>query len=328
MTRKTEATGESTQETNSPASQESQAAADRRRRRRARISAQVLLRALTAPDPFEEICTTVDVSRDGLLIAANRPSYWTGQKLSVTFPYSSAVGARNLSQAGEVVRVTQKPGGEFRVAVQFFARHAAHPTAGRSARNDASASIGSGRIGSSPAPTSLGPVPAKAGHNLRTMNPRPPETSSHPAKGREQQKSIVLVIEPDTCAADSMRALLEQDGYTVMAVRTAKEAIEILQTTIPAVFIAEVEFEEMSGYDLCLIIKRSERLQHVPVVLLTRAAKPADFTESHKLGAVVCMAKPFRADRLQNVIRLVAPPPTAGSAYAMSHLAGDVERAL
>ncbi|MDE3111140.1 MAG: hypothetical protein KGL02_14540, partial [Acidobacteriota bacterium] len=71
--------------TDQESSQPQQSGAERRRRRRAKITAQVHLRALNTREPFEEVCTTVDVSRDGLLIAAARAAYWKGQQLSVTF---------------------------------------------------------------------------------------------------------------------------------------------------------------------------------------------------------------------------------------------------
>ena len=85
----------------------------------------------------------------------------------------------------------------------------------------------------------------------------------------------------------------------------------------------------MSGHDLCLIIKRNDRLQHVPVILLTKSAQPADYSASHQLGAVVCMAKPFKPERLLHVVRLVAPPPAARSAYGAARYSNDtIERAI
>ena len=101
-----------------------------------------------------------------------------------------------------------------------------------------------------------------------------------------------------------------------------------LRTTVPVCFLAEVEGKDMSGHDLCLIIKRNDRLQHVPVILLTRAAQPADYAASHQLGAVVCMAKPFKPERLLHVVRLVAPPPQNRSAYGSSRSASNIERTL
>src|SRR5579863_1453497 len=158
-------------------------------------------------------------------------------------------------------------------------------------------------------------APAMAGH------------VPHPTGAKQQ--SVVLIVESDPKTADIMRNVLSSDGYTVVIVPSAQQALDILRTTVPAVFLAEVEGTDMSGHDLCLIIKRNDRLQRVPVILLTKSAQPADYSASHQLGAVVCMAKPFKPERLLHVVRLVAPPPSARSAYGASRYAsGSVERAL
>src|SRR5579863_4089205 len=99
-------------------------AIERRRRRRAKISAQVHVKAASSPEPFEEVCMSIDVSRDGLLFTAKHAGYWKGQQLDVTFPYSTAASALNSSQVADIVRVTEQPGGKFSVAVQFHAAKA------------------------------------------------------------------------------------------------------------------------------------------------------------------------------------------------------------
>ena len=68
---------------------------ERRRRKRAKISAQVHVRVTNAPEPFEEVCKSVDVSRDGLYFLTARAGYWKGQPLEITFPYSNAAGSLN-----------------------------------------------------------------------------------------------------------------------------------------------------------------------------------------------------------------------------------------
>ena len=267
------------------------AAIERRRRRRAKISAQVHVKAVNSPEPFEEICMSIDVSRDGLLFTAKHAGYWKGQQLSVTFPFSTAAQALNTPQVADIVRVAELPGGKFSVAVQFQAAKSA-------AKSDRKGATG----------------PAMAGAGIPAM---------------EKAQSVVLAVEPDARTGEIMRNMLTQDGYTVIIVPTAQEALEVLRTTTPAVFIAEVEATDMSGHDLCLIIKRNERLQRVPVILLTRSAQPADYSASHQLGAVVCMAKPFQPERLQHVVRLVAPPPTLKSVYGASRVASNnIERTL
>jgi len=262
---------------------------ERRRRRRAKITAQLHVRVANSPDAFEEVCMTVDVSRDGLLFTASKKGYWVGQALKVTFPYSTDAGALNQAQPADVVRVNEAPGGKFHVAVQFHAAAVQAKDAGHSG----AFSVGSG------------------------------------AQASEKQQAMVLAVEPDIRTAETMRGVLSQDGYHVVIVGSAQEALDILRTTVPAVFIAEVEAQDMSGQDLCLIIKRNERLQRVPVILLTRSAQPADYTASHQLGAVVCMAKPFQPDRLSHVVRLVAPPPSTKTVYGAPRTMGSsIERSL
>jgi len=261
---------------------------ERRRRRRAKISAQLHIRTANTPEAFEEVCMTVDVSRDGLLFVANRRGYWKGQALHVTFPFSTEAGAINQAQPAEVVRVAETSPGKYAVAVQFQAA----AVQAKDADKSGAFSVGGG------AP-------------------------------QAKLQQMVLAVESDARTAEIMRNLLQQDGYNVVLVSTAQEALDILRTAVPAVFIAEVEAQDMSGHDLCLIIKRNERLQRVPVILLTRAAQPADYTASHQLGAVVCMAKPFQPERLLHVVRLVAPPPSTKTVYGASRgMSSTIERTL
>ncbi|HTW24032.1 MAG TPA: response regulator [Candidatus Baltobacteraceae bacterium] len=257
---------------------------ERRRRRRAKISAQLRIQPTNSPEGLEEICTTIDVSRDGLFFIASRPGYAEGQMLDVTFPYSPGPNALNQSQPAEIVRVGPQEG-KFAIAVQFM-----------------KAKVDSGGDGKRGYASSGGPA-------------------------REQRQSVVLALESDARVADMMRNTLSQDGYTLVVVKTANEALEFLRGNVPDVFIAEVESEEISGHDLCAIVKRNERLQRVPVILLTRSAQPADYTASHQMGAVVCMAKPFQPERLAHVVRLVAPPPVTRSFYG-ARVSGGVDRTL
>ena len=262
---------------------------ERRRRKRAKITAQVHMRGVNTPEPFEEICKSVDVSRDGLLVTSARAGYWKGQRLEVVFPYSTAAAALNSSQPAEIVRVVEQDG-RYAVALQFI-----------NTKSDAAAKVD----------PSVADVRV-SGNALHA-----------------KQQSVVLAVESDPKTAEIMRNILSNDGYTVIIVPTAQQALDILRNTVPVVFLAEVEAKDMSGHDLCLIIKRNDRLQRVPVILLTKSAQPADYSASHQLGAVVCMAKPFKPERLLHVVRLVAPPPTARSAYGASRYAnGTVERAI
>jgi len=256
---------------------------ERRRKKRVKVSAQLRVRS-TDPkaELFTEIATTIDVSRDGILFCTSRRDFWKGMSVGVTFPFSNAPNALNAEQSAEVVRATELAGGQMGVAVQFVRRQI----------TAAAATAQTGPGSKEKSDTHGASIATKGG----------------PAH-KSAMRPIVLAVEDDVRAQEQIKSLLTPEGYDVFTVRTGAQALDILRTTVPACFIAEVEAVDTSGYDLCLIIKNNERLARVPVVLVTRNAKPADYEASRNFGAVVCMAKPFEPKRLLQVVRLVAPPP-------------------
>jgi CheY-like chemotaxis protein len=128
----------------------------------------------------------------------------------------------------------------------------------------------------------------------------------------------VLLVESDARVGRAVQELLEKDGYHVVTVEKPLEALEMIQTETPSVIVAasEAEGPGVSGQDLCAVVKVTPRLQHIPVILLTKSAKPADYAASHLVGAIVCLAKPCHAERVRQAVRLVACPPSQSTGYS------------
>jgi CheY-like chemotaxis protein len=126
----------------------------------------------------------------------------------------------------------------------------------------------------------------------------------------------VLGIESDARSAHAMKNALEQDGYHVLYVASAEQALNVLRSEIPDVLVMESEGGAISGLDLCAIVKTTDRLQHIPVILLTRSAMPSDYSAGRNLGAIVCMKKPCPIGQLQRAVHMVAPPPAEQTVYS------------
>jgi CheY-like chemotaxis protein len=126
----------------------------------------------------------------------------------------------------------------------------------------------------------------------------------------------VLGVESNPQMAERLRALLEQDGYNIVVTGKAQQALEILQTETPDVIVAEAEGGEISGNDLCAIVKTCPRLKHIPVILLTESALPSNYATSRELGATMCMMIPCKPERLRRAVHLLAPPPALCSVYS------------
>jgi CheY-like chemotaxis protein len=247
---------------------------ERRRRRRALISSPVRVRGLySGSNGPDEISTTVDVSRNGFLFISVRANFSQGMTVAVTFPYSDSPVPMQAEQPGRVVRVSALSDGRFAVAV----------------------AVGTFR----------GDAPAAAPGSDADNRNRIAATAGG-ARSR-YERPLVIVVDSDPEIRESIKDALGHEGFEVMAVPSARQAHALLNQMLPALVIAEIEGEELPGYDLCARIKSTPRLEQVPVVLTTRSAYPSDYSNAHSLGAIVCMAKPFRIDRIGHVARLLVP---------------------
>ncbi len=237
---------------------------DRRRKRRAMISAPIRVRLAHAEgNCSDEIATTVDVSRTGILFHSQRGSYTRGMEVAVVFPYSQSPAATHIEQTGRVVRINDLGDGTYDVAIALNAV----------ASEDSSVSA--------------------------------PLASAAPAT----KKPMVLAMDTDESLRDGLKTFLQNEGYDVIAVNNAADAREVLNIFTPALIIAEVEGEGTPGYDLCSYVKTSTQWRRIPVVLTTSSAYPSDYSNAHSLGAIVCMAKPYKQERLGHIVRLLAPLP-------------------
>jgi|SRR5271156_4226698 len=253
---------------------------DRRQKRRALISAPIRVRTVEAQTSgSQEIATTFDVSRSGILFHTQLDCYSRGMQVAVVFPYSKSPKAVHHEQKGRVVRVTDLGDGLRGVAVTFATAPAEDYSAAREAA-------------------------LEAAENDIYAPPAPAETAEAKSK-----KPMVLAVDSDDQLRESLKMYLENEGYDVIAVSNATDAREVLDLFTPSLLVAEIEGEGNPGYDLCGHVKATPRLRRIPVVLTTFSAYPSDYSRAHALGAIVCMAKPYKQERLGHIVRLLAPLP-------------------
>jgi len=265
---------------------------ERRCRRRALISAPVRVRSVDVTEGGpDEISTTLDVSRGGVLFLTKDGGFEAGMVVAVTFPYSKSPVAVQAEQAGRVARVSQMPDGRYSVAVVL-----------RSGAGEDLVDNGGWRL------------------DAKTQA----ADAAYPQHLGEK-KLLIIVVDKDQALRDSLKAYLGGEGYDVVALSSAAEAHHALEMFTPALLIAEIEGEDLPGYELCAYVKATPRLQTVPVMLMTSSAYPSDYSNAHSLGAVVCIAKPYRQERLGHVVRLLAPTRQA-KAQSGPARAGDPTR--
>lgn len=128
-------------------------------------------------------------------------------------------------------------------------------------------------------------------------------------KHLSESSPVVLAVDDDPAVLRVIEALLTRNGYVVKTASSGGEALKILSQIVPAVLILDVMMPEISGYDLCYLVKSEERLKKIPVVFLTARGAPQDFKAGQDVGAVIYMVKPFQPERLLQVVQMVSTHP-------------------
>ncbi len=84
-----------------------------------------------------------------------------------------------------------------------------------------------------------------------------------------REKLIVLVVDGDPVSQFYTCLFLQRLDYHVISVRTAEEAMVIMELTMPLIVITEVTLQQMSGVDLLKHLKQDPRTRNVPVLIYT-----------------------------------------------------------
>jgi len=87
------------------------------------------------------------------------------------------------------------------------------------------------------------------------------------------------------------------EGMEVTTVGDGREAWERLEQSLPDLVLADVFMPEISGYELCELIKQDERFGRIPVILLVGSFESFDEAEARRVGADDVVTKPFQSIR-------------------------------
>lgn len=106
--------------------------------------------------------------------------------------------------------------------------------------------------------------------------------------------SPILVVEDSTEIRGLLEATLNFEGYTVIAARNGKEAIEKIGDQRPALIITDLLMPEMDGYTLLYRLGSNVETSAIPVIVISATyVTSEDENLALDLGAVRFMLKPI-----------------------------------
>ena len=124
---------------------------------------------------------------------------------------------------------------------------------------------------------------------------------------------LVMVIEDEEALALMLKYNLEKEGYGVVVESRGNKAIAEIEKHCPSVILLDWMLPEMSGVDICKLIRSKPDIKNIPVIMLTAKGEEEDKIKGRYAGADDYVTKPFSVPELLARVKTQlrrAPEPT------------------
>ena len=117
-----------------------------------------------------------------------------------------------------------------------------------------------------------------------------------------------MIVDDSPSVRHLTSKVIKNADWLPVVAKDGLEALEILQNSreLPSVILTDVEMPQMDGYELLSSLKRTEGLQHIPVVMITSRAGEKHRQKAVELGVSEYLSKPFEDSDLIETIKKLA----------------------
>lgn len=106
-------------------------------------------------------------------------------------------------------------------------------------------------------------------------------------------RGLVLVVDDERDLRTLLEFNLRQAGYKVAQAATGAEALARARSLRPQVIVLDLNLPDVSGTDVCRLLKSDEATRQIPILMLTARGSESDRIQGLELGADDYVGKPF-----------------------------------
>ncbi len=111
----------------------------------------------------------------------------------------------------------------------------------------------------------------------------------------------ILIADDEPAMRDLLEQTLEdleEKGVKLFTVDNGKKALEFIKTEKPELVFLDVMMPEMSGFEVCNIVKNVLGMKEVYIIILTAKGQEIDKQKGKDIGVDIYMTKPFDIDEI------------------------------
>lgn len=111
-------------------------------------------------------------------------------------------------------------------------------------------------------------------------------------RGASAQAKI-LIVDDDTALLEALVTLLQPWGFKVFTLADPHRFLETLEQIVPDLLLLDIEFPDLSGIELCQVLRSDLRWSHLPIIMLTAHAESKIVSQAFAVGVDDFVHKPI-----------------------------------
>ncbi|MCP5101219.1 MAG: response regulator [Chloroflexi bacterium] len=116
-------------------------------------------------------------------------------------------------------------------------------------------------------------------------------------------KNSILIVDDDLLTLNLLEMIFESADFEVLVANSGMNAIEQTAKRQPDAILLDIMMPNMSGVEVCQIIREQEKMADVPIIFLTTCTQTKAIEASENAGATSYLIKPTPRHELVKAVR-------------------------
>ncbi len=138
----------------------------------------------------------------------------------------------------------------------------------------------------------------------------------------------IMVVEDEEAIALMLKYNLEKEGYNVVVESRGSKVLATVEKNMPSVILLDWMLPEMSGVEICKLIRSKPDIKNIPIIMLTAKGEEEDKIKGLSAGADDYVTKPFSIPELMARVKTQlrhAPEPQTEKELVFEDIRMDLE---
>ena len=114
-----------------------------------------------------------------------------------------------------------------------------------------------------------------------------------------ENRPRLMIVDDNLANLGVLGRLLDQQGYQVLPVPSALQALARLPDLQPDLVLLDIDMPELNGFEVCIRIKADPATCDIPVIFISAVDTIADKVRGFEIGGIDYITKPFEEQEVR-----------------------------